>query len=426
MITATITEYLEIWPRVFSYIVTVGILMTLFMTLIFLLALIPWFSPLSRLNTNLTKGFASPLWNVPAWVKKNFLLILYFAWGSLLLVPVISFVPIVVFDFRTQILFWYLLCLFVAWFLYGKWVRKIHSRLARPQYYIVNECLGIRAFGGDILIPPQAILELTKDNQTQRIAIKIESSLSFIPLTGKATNYLQFASREAFEECIARISQVTTIKWQEKSLTTWVTRFLNVPIENVQYLPEEDLEKHLPSKTLTLVLKERQHVEKSIKPRRRITEAREKVRIPNTLVLMSGLGLCLSPFFPYIEFHVTVPVSFYLNDFDMFVWLTIGIGAILVVTGGISLSTKMRGKPRIILIIGWVMSGVGELMVYGEFAQYQNAFPVSMGLGFILGGISTILLLISLVVVYRNSENYKHLEDILNQTKTPPKNFGNT
>ncbi|MHA2227076.1 MAG: hypothetical protein ACXAC8_17810 [Candidatus Hodarchaeales archaeon] len=422
MITATITEYLEIWPRVFSYMVTVGILMTVFMTLVFLLALIPWFTPISRINTNLTEGFASAQWNVPAWVKKNFLLILYFAWGSLLLVPVISFVPIIVFDFRTQILFWYFLSLFVAWFLYDQWAGKIHGRLVRPQYYIIKECLGIRAFGGDILIPPQAILELTKDNPTRRIAIKIESSLGLIPLTGKATNYLQFSTQDAFEECIARISQITVVEWQEKSLTTWVTRFLNPPVEDVQYLPEDDLENYLPAKTLTLALKDREYAEKSIKPRRRITEARDKVRIPNTLVLVSGLGLCLSPFFPYIE----VPQAIYLNNFNMLVWITIGIGAILAVIGGISLSTNMKGKPRIILIISYVMSGLGEVMALGEFTQYQNEFPVSMGLGFILGGMSTILLLISLMVVYRNSGNYKHLEEILNQTKNTSEILENT
>ena len=104
----------------------------------------------------------------------------------------------------------------------------------------------------------------------------------------------------------------------------------------------------------------------------------------------------------------------------------IGTGAILTVIGGISLSTNMKGKPQIILIISYVMSGLGEVLALGEFDQYQNASSVSMGLGFILGGISTILLLISLVVVYRNSENYTNLENILNQTKTPPKKLEKT
>lgn len=143
-----------------------GLFMTLFLALIFLpYLLLSRFTPMSIFQRRLNRGVPIFLTNFLGWLRYHFLIILYFSWGAFLLTPILSFIPILVFDIRISIYLWEIASFFTLFVLYSWKLGKYHKKIAHTKYYVVKECLGLRYFGNDIIIPFKPLLQGSKKMQ---------------------------------------------------------------------------------------------------------------------------------------------------------------------------------------------------------------------------------------------------------------------
>ena len=252
MIVATLPEYLEIWPRVFSYMLTLGIFGTIIGVLLMSLdMIITRLTPVKRFQWYLSQGVPVFLYNLRGWLTYQVVLILYFVWGAFLLTPIVSFIPIIFFDIRTLIIYWEFLGLIVLFVLYYFRIHRYHKKIAHFTYYWENQCLGIQFYGIDIIIPSQAIVAYSKDYSLHRVAITFKYQLRVVHWERERTYSFQFSSEKTYNDFIDQFILITGIEWKEKSLKS-VSKLATL-YEPIRFLDLASLSKELPDRTLKIL-----------------------------------------------------------------------------------------------------------------------------------------------------------------------------
>lgn len=254
MLATTISEYLEIWPRAFPYMVVIGFIFTVFLILFSSIhVFITWFTPNRRFQKSLAQGSAIFLHNLKGWLIYACPFNFYIVWGSLLLIPIVSFIPIVFFDVRTLIFYWFIICSGILLFLYYLIFAKFHAKLAPPKYYISNSCFGLRFFLQDIIIPSSAINELMEDRQKLRTAIKFQYKVRIINWKRTMTIYFRFSTLKDLNGFTEKINAVSLLKWQEKALSPLGGIITTAAHESIQFIDGASLEEQLPSRILQIL-----------------------------------------------------------------------------------------------------------------------------------------------------------------------------
>lgn len=251
MITASIQEYLEIWPRALDYMINFGIQWTI-LSLLFVsgFPLLSWLSPVRRYQHYLKQGIPSYLFTIRGCIRQYYILVLYLIWGSLILVPIVSFIPIVFLNIRTLVSNWILISLGFTLLLHRKFVRY-HARFAhKPTYYVYNQILGLRPFENDILFPFQSIKACYYDTSTLTASIRF--TFRVFRMKRKRTHVFQFTERGAFDVFLASIHQMTGVEWEAQSLSSVKAGDI-YSYDSITLIPESAFQRVLSKKALKIL-----------------------------------------------------------------------------------------------------------------------------------------------------------------------------
>ena len=258
MITETIPEYLEIWPRVFPYMVTLGVQMTILVSMVMSLYLLfTWFTPSRIFQQRLNQGIPVFLNTFKGWLRQHFIVVLYLVWGAFLLTPILGFIPIVVFNIRNSLIL-EALGLIVLTILYKWKLHKYHKKIAHTKYYFKNQSVGLRFFGNDIIIPFQAIIDGIKDDLIHKAALRFQVQVPLSRSKRERTYYFQFSTRESYDAFIEAFNEIKAFEWKEETLAStkdslFTTDKETLSYESTQFLNKTSLEKELPERTLKIL-----------------------------------------------------------------------------------------------------------------------------------------------------------------------------
>jgi len=239
--------------------VTLAVQMTILATLIMTIFLLfTWFTPRRIFQRRLYQGIPVFLNNFTGWLRYHFIIVLYFVWGAFLLTPILSFIPIVMFNIRTLVIMWEALGLIVLYILYKWKFHKYHKKIAQTKYYFKNQRVGLRFFGNDIIIPSQAIIDGIKDDSIRKAALRFQVQVPVLRSKRERTYYFQFSTRESYDTFIEAFNEIKTFEWKEETLASAKDSLFTADKETLSYestqpLNKTSLEKELPKRTFKIL-----------------------------------------------------------------------------------------------------------------------------------------------------------------------------
>jgi hypothetical protein len=250
--TPTISDFLNIWPRILPttlLIVCVMILISVFLTL--LLGILAKFPNTKRLMKYLhMNGWPISINSLKGELKSVGITLVISAIVASLFMPVISFLPIILYDASFKIIDLYLMGYIPAFLFTTFGIGRLHKKLEKPRYYHTNDLLVIQSFGNDLIIPVTAIKKLQMDPDRLWAAIHIKHR--FFPVSW-TTRYFAFDSMADLNTFMEEINEFIPLSWEVFSLSSVVRKILTIPHRNILKMRKSSLETQINAKTLQLL-----------------------------------------------------------------------------------------------------------------------------------------------------------------------------
>ncbi len=239
MINATIEGFLRIWPRVFPTMLVFLGLGTILATIIVLLS--AFFSGLAQEKMIkkyvFLNGYPVKLGSFKGSLKYSSFDIILTLWIAVLLMPVISFLPIMLFD--ASILLRDLLIIgFIPGFILSQIImRRVNRRFEETKIYFYSSGIGLNRLGKDYIYPNKAIKRLRVDREKKWLAMGVK--YRFFPESW-GNIYLEFTSLEELENCVKTIVSTIDIPVDSFSFKSLYYKLVTIH-KNVQIIPYSDL-----------------------------------------------------------------------------------------------------------------------------------------------------------------------------------------
>ncbi|MHA1967313.1 MAG: Kelch repeat-containing protein [Candidatus Hodarchaeales archaeon] len=278
--TPSISEFLNIWPRVFPTILLIEcvmILSSIFISLLF--GILTKFQNTKRMRKYLyVNGWPININSFKGYQKNVGITIVNTAILAGLLMPVISFLPIILYNASFKIIDLYLMGLIPAYFLNTFGISRLHKKLEKPRYYYLNDLLVIQSFGNDLIIPVSAMKKLQMDPDRLWAAIHIK--YRFFPISW-TTKYFAFDSIAELNTFIEEINVIVPLPWEVSSFSSFVRKILIIPHKNIQNIHRSALETQLNTKTLQVLTFSQPSLNKSFRdPKSSVSTIKE---IPSSI-----------------------------------------------------------------------------------------------------------------------------------------------
>jgi hypothetical protein len=251
MISASIEEYISIWPRVLPYMVYLFFVVTLsacIVTVLFMI-LVTAIGVKTHAKNIFQRRVPSRVYNLKGYYRNNGVSLFITFWMALILIPVISFIPIVIFDIRILIVEWLFINIPICFVLNELFVFRLHKKFEQPKLYSYPGGIGIQTFGNDFIIPNPAIKQLVVDTDLLWVVIRVK--YRFVPVF--VSQYFAFNSREELTQFRDFISRTVELPWDKKSYSSVFYKIIARTTRNVQIIDHLDLSSVLHSKTMKVL-----------------------------------------------------------------------------------------------------------------------------------------------------------------------------
>ena len=387
MINVTIEEFLAIWPRVFPTMALLFIIFTIG-SVIFsvVLGLISKSANEKRIeNYIFQKGYPVIIYSFRGYLKNNGVSLIVTLWIAILLIPVISFLPIILFDASFLIKDLAIMGMPIAFLITNTIGNRFHKRFEKPRFYFFSSGLGIESFGNDLIIPSSAIKRLRIDTKEKWLAINIKAR--FFPAAW-TWHYYQFDTQERLSDFRKKINLIVDLPWEDHTFSKFRYKLFIVPYKKITFINQSEMEKQINPKTQRILEhgQQIQYISQAV-------EHEVSFSYPKYLVWTSliGIGLMLLP--------LLIPgiiEGYYEHDVIVFViYSYIGIFLIALLTGKLHFQEILTRKPNfpiLTVILGIVLffdmfilfgivGGINPQNKNGIQYLFANIFT-----GYIMGG----------------------------------------
>ncbi|MHA2108461.1 MAG: hypothetical protein ACW99R_12190 [Candidatus Hodarchaeales archaeon] len=249
--TPTINEFLNIWPRVFPTMLLFLILGT---GVGILLAVMTGFSSKLVKEEILRKyiyqnGFPVKIGSFKGHIKYSSLDTLLAMWLAVFLMPIISFLPIMLYDASILLRDLWLVGLVPGFVIALPTMSRINRRFEKTKVYFYSSGMGISRLGKDFIFPNRALRKIRIDKEKKWIVLKIK--YRFLP-ERIGNVYLAFTTLEELETCAQEIELMTKIPVEASKFTSRYYKLV-APYKNVQMIQYTELPDHILPKTFRIL-----------------------------------------------------------------------------------------------------------------------------------------------------------------------------